>query len=185
MNVRVMLSAVLLAGLLTGLHTPAWAEARPGWSLFLNSGRFFVQDTTDNSQYRGDSLGAGLDRQFALGSHFSLLLFVNEVKQELTLPSRPEDRYLVADVLGLEARLWLGPLYVGAYRARYYLSTAQSATSVRLGASGPGYGFTAGLEGGSGWYAGARGFWAQGLQMREGPHVDLSGTLIAVGYRWR
>ncbi|MDH4246382.1 MAG: hypothetical protein OEW39_01035 [Deltaproteobacteria bacterium] len=162
-------------------------QAKPGNGLGLQFGsdRADVVDTGTGYAYSTLRAGGSLDYQWALGSAFSLLLLLDEAKGEAVLPAQPAVRYFVLDSLGLEARLWLGALWIGGQFARCALTAAEGATSFQIGGAGSCRALTLGLEGQGRWFLALRALRAQRLPVEAGPTVTISGTRLSLGYRWK
>jgi len=163
------------------------AQAAPGsgFGLQFGSDHAAVRDADSGAEYSTLRVGGSLDYQWALGSAFSLLLLLDEAKGQAVIPAQPTLRYFVLDALGLEARLWLGALWVGGQATRCVLTAAEGATTFHIGGAASCRALTLGLEGQGRWFLSLRALRAQRLPVEAGPTVNISGTRLSLGYRWK
>ena len=152
MKILVSFAAVMfVAGL-------AWAQPMDGFSLMVSGVEHDNEiDVTSGPlsgvtfNYTSDGPGYGIDYQWALGTGSSFLLFIQTTDENVSDDLDAFDR-AVHNYYGGQYRLWLGALYLGLQAGQYEVElTAASGGSSSKG-SGPGYGYTIGLEGSGGWY---------------------------------
>ena len=180
----VWLLALLLAVSLL-IPAPAGAEAKHGFSLFLQGGHLDLKDEATTQEYGNLGSGAGLDYQYAFTRQVSFLAFVSEVSGKVSFPTLPDVTVAKISHLGVQARLWLGAMFMGIHTGSYILTTAESSFSFDMSNGAAGSGAIFGYESDRGWFMTLQNDSARNLQVNNGPLVHMDGFRFSLGYRWK
>ena len=171
------------------LAAPGGAQAgvQNGLGLFLLGGGLKISEQTTAKEYGRTSFGVGMDYQWALGEAFSLALFGSDNVGRARIPGQEGQSDVKTGAVGLQFRLWMGPLFMGFHRGVYAaaISEKRYSTDFELSNRRAGRGFVLGLEGPGGWSIIIQGDEARGLEMPAGSVVDLVGLRLGLGYRWK
>lgn len=180
---RTIVAATILLAL--ALAPEARADAKNGFGLFFESAQLASQDASTGEEYAKATLGGGFDYQWALGEAFSLGITLSESSGKASFPTLPEVTAHKVSSLELEARFWLDSFFLGYHAGTFVLATAEGFSSPSVSNGATGGGFSLGIEGDSGWFLAAQSVSAPGVQVPDGPLVDISGYRLRLGYRWR
>lgn len=186
-SIRTFLAAVIQIAVALLALAPAQevrAEAKSGFGLFVESAQLASQDASTGEEYAKATLGGGIDYQLALADVITLGIVLSRAGGKASFPTLPDVTIHDVSSLELEARLWLGSLFVGYHGGVFTLATAEGFSSPSLSNGAAGGGFSLGFEGESGWFLAAHSVSVSGVQVPDGPLVDISGYRIRFGYRW-
>ncbi len=183
----ILITVALIAVALNAVALAPEVRAAPnsGFGLFVESAQLVSQDANTGEEYAKATLGAGFSYQLALGDAFSLGFVLSRAGGKASFPTLPDVSLHDVSSLELEARLWLGPVFVGLHGGVFALATAEGFSSPSLSNGATGGGFSLGIEGDSGWFLAAQSVSVSGVQVSDGPLVDISGYRLRIGYRWR
>ncbi len=179
------LAIVLLVALAAA---PATAMAGPadGVCLFLEASRIVTMDADTGERYAEGEYGGGFGYLMALGKSFSLGISVSEVIGPANFPTLPDATEHKVSNLAAEFRYWRGSLFAGYHIGTVVLSVFDSGFgSAGLSGGKQGSGFMLGVEGEGGWFILLQTLKADGIQVENGPVVNVSGPRLRLGYRWR
>ncbi len=166
---------------------PADAAPRNGMAIFFGPNSLKASDTTSGESYTTSSggFGLGLDYQFALGQSLSLNPFLTKMSANVSFPTLPDVSLAQYDILGLQARLWLGSIFIGAHYGIYGATLVESDISIAGIGTGEGWGLDAGYEGEGEWFLTLHSDSAKGVEISDAPSIDLAGGRLNIGYRWK
>ena len=181
---KLILAAALLPLMAMG-GMQAGAGTGDGFALSAGIGnaRYKIKSTKENIQQ--SSYGGSVDYQFALASWFSVVAGLSEFGGEFDSTTLPDASFIKVDALELQARLWFGAWFLGAHYGSYVAATTTSDFSPTVSGSASGRGFLLGVEGGGGWFLVARTGSAKGLEFDQDAKIDVTGTTLQIGFRWK
>ena len=164
--------------------TPIYAGAGDGWGLGLGQGSLRTEQTSQTQ--KTEIIAGRIDYQWALSDSFSLTPFITEIKgdNKTKLPLEEESDYLVIDQLGLEARAWMGGIFLGLQAARGFVSLAEGDASVQETSQGQAWGWSLGIESEGGWSLSYNVTQAKDISLAE-EEIDLQVSYLMLGFRWR
>lgn len=177
------LIAILI--LVPALSGRALADAQDGFGLFLGAGKITYTDSDTGEDFAQSAVGGGLDYQFALGGSFSVSAFLAEFGGEASFSTLPDISYIKFDTLGLQARLWMGSLFIGIHAGQYIAVTTEEDFTATISDGVGGQGFVIGVESDGGWFLAARTDSVRGLEFEDGIDLDVESRLLLIGFRWK
>ncbi len=187
-NMRTIFAAAILitVALIVAAFAPeVGAEPKSGYGLFVESAQLVSQDSNTGEEYAKATLGGGFSYQLALGDAFSLGIVLSRAGGKASFPTLPDVSVHDVSSLELEARFWLDSVFVGLHGGVFSLATAEGFSSPSPSNGAMGGGFSLGYEDDSGWFLVAQSVSVSGVQVSDGPLVDISGYRLRLGYRWR
>ena len=168
---------------------PLAIDAQPGEGvgLFLGGSTIKAHDSDTGKNYSkpGSGFGGGIDYQFTLGNLVSLNPFYTEITGEGDFPQQPDLNLIKYAIAGMELRVWIGPFFLSAHRGWYTAALSDpTVSSIKIGTA-QGSGTGVGLEFESGLFLTAHSEQANQIDVSDGPTIDISGTRLNIGYRWK
>ena len=179
----VILFVLLFTG---GLTMPLHAENGTGPGLGLGGGSLSPINDTNGTEYHSSSVYASsFDYQWALSKSFSASLILQETGGEGTMPSKPEYKFYKSGIIGLQFKVWMGPLFLGLHGGQYYLTWIESMSAYSGIQQAGGNGYSIGFETSSGWFLAAFSDQSQTFTFDEMPDQRVEGNRVLLGYRWK
>ena len=113
--------------LVSGISRNLAAEPGKGPALSFGSGSLKPINANHDTEYHSSSVyGGSFDYQWRLSSWLSTSLMVHESGGEGTMPTKSEYKYYKSGIIGLQLKIWMGPLYLGVHGGQYYLTWIES-----------------------------------------------------------
>ena len=104
-----------------GISRNLAAEPGKGPALGLGSGSLKPINANNDTEYHSSSVyGGSFDYQWPLSSWLSTSLMVHESGGEGSMPTKSEYKYYKSGIIGLQLKIWMGPLYLGVHGGQYY-----------------------------------------------------------------
>ena len=165
---------------------PLHAENGTGPGLGLGGGSLSPINDTNGTEYHSSSVYASsFDYQWALSKSFSASLILQETGGEGTMPSKPEYKFYKSGIIGLQFKVWMGPLFLGVHGGQHYLTWIESMSSYSSIKQAGGSGYSIGFETGSGWYLAAFYDKSGTFKFDEMPDQRVEGNRVLLGFRWK
>lgn len=179
----ITVAAIVIAAALTS--SPASAEPKNGVGVFAATGTTTYTETEGGEEYVRSAIGTGIDYQFALGKSLSISPYLEKSGGSNPPESFPDAATIEVSSIGVQARYWLGGLFLGIHAGQYVLATSSASFSVDISAAAAGQGFIMGFEAEQGWFIAVRSDTADGLILADNPTVDVNSNRLLFGYRWK
>ncbi|MFA6015761.1 MAG: outer membrane beta-barrel protein [Gallionellaceae bacterium] len=180
---RAVLQAIILFAASVNL---AHAQAQNGFGLNIGLASHSMEGTVAPSNfpisYTSSGMSLGLDYQFAISDSFSVNPFLMSSSESVSgdLNSGTTTGH---GIFGLQARYWIGDLFVGAHVASYSEVLLNSSNSARdTAGAGTGGGLVVGWEP-SRWSVTGQ-IDSPNLTYSDAD-IKLTGIRVNVGYRWK
>jgi len=176
----------LLIFVLNFWRSATLADPGEGFGIFIDVGQQKpVNDDTGKEYQTSKIFGDQIDYQFPLGKSFSFSLFGSENVGKGALPENKRFKNYKTAIIGAELRAWMGPLFLGVHRGKYFLTWIETISSYSGIKSSSGKGLGLGLEGESGWSLGWYKEKSEKIKFENLPDQRFEGDRIIIGYRWR
>ena len=169
-----------------GIARNLTAEPGKGPALGLGSGSLKPINANNDTEYHSSSVyGGSFDYQWPLSSWLSTSLMVHESGGEGTMPTKSEYKYYKSGIIGLQLKIWMGPLYLGVHGGQYYLTWIESMSAYSGIQQAGGSGYSIGFETSSGWFLAAFSDQSETFSFDEMPDQRVKGNRVMLGYRWK
>lgn len=186
---RKVIACAAIIAVLSGCGAIAHASARSGFGVYGGIASHSDKGTFNSiSPYYGETLSyssqgvsLGLDYQVAVGDRLSIDPFLQSSAESTSGDLNPGVS-ASHGVVGIELRIWPGPVFLGVHAARYSEVLTDSSNSA-ISASGNGVGGSVGWEAENGLMIVLQ---SDSYKLAySDADIDVTAVRAHVGYRWK